>query len=44
MIAWHLLHDQTTYRDLGPDYHQRRQDPEHQTRKLVHQVSLTASP
>ncbi|EFC80299.1 hypothetical protein FrEUN1fDRAFT_6593 [Parafrankia sp. EUN1f] len=32
VIAWHLLHDQSTYRDLGPDYHQRRQDPECQTR------------
>lgn len=51
VIARHLLHDQTTYRDLGPDYHQRRQDPERQTRRLVHQlqqlghqVTLTASP
>ncbi|WP_198152869.1 hypothetical protein [Pseudofrankia sp. DC12] len=51
VIAWHLLHDQTTYRGLGPDYYQRRQDPDRQTRKLVHQlqqlghqVTLTASP
>jgi transposase len=27
VVAWHVLHDETTYQDLGPDYFERRNDP-----------------
>lgn len=48
VIAWHLLTNNTSYDDLGPDYYTRRVDPERETRRLVtrlealgHSVELT---
>jgi transposase len=45
--AWHMLSNGETYRDLGGDYHTRR-NPERQTKRLVaqlqrlgHEVTLT---
>ncbi|GAA5149503.1 hypothetical protein GCM10023321_13450 [Pseudonocardia eucalypti] len=37
-VYCHVLHDQTGYQDLGPDWNQRRRSAEHRTRKLVHQL------
>ncbi|AZQ37804.1 IS110 family transposase [Streptomyces cyaneochromogenes] len=49
VIAWHLLNDlDASYRELGPDWHQRHLNPARRTRDLVrqlqalgHQVALT---
>lgn len=35
---WHVVHDQVDYHELGPDWARRRHSPEHQTRRLVHQL------
>ncbi|GGL18444.1 IS110 family transposase [Streptomyces flaveus] len=40
IIAWHLINDpDTTFRDLGSDYHQRLIDPKRRTRDLVRQLN-----
>lgn len=38
VIAWHVLHDQTTYTDLGHDYYLRRDNPQARTRHLLRQL------
>lgn len=41
VIIWHLLSDptaQTTFHDLGPDYHLTRLDTTKRTRSLIHQL------
>ena len=50
VIVWHVLHDQTEYRELGHDHFTRRDNPEATTRRLIHdlealgyRVQLTAS-
>lgn len=35
---WHMLTDMVPYQDLGADYFQRRNSPEHQARKLIGQL------
>jgi transposase len=42
---WHMLTHQQPYRDLGADYHQRR-DPQQTMRRIVQQanaIGLTVS-
>jgi hypothetical protein len=34
---WHVVHDETVYKDLGGDWHARR-GVEHQQRRLVQQL------
>ena len=36
--AFHILDRGVPYDDLGADWFQRRHSPEHQARKLVHQL------
>ena len=50
MIVWHVLHDQSEYRELGHDYFTRRDNPEAAKRRLIHnlealgyRVELTAT-
>ena len=50
VIVWHVLHDQTEYRELGHDHFTRRDNPEATARRLIHdlqalgyRVQLTAS-
>ena len=50
VIVWHVLHDQTEYRELGHDHFTRRDNPEATARRLIHDlqalgyhVQLTAS-
>jgi hypothetical protein len=38
VAVWHILHDDTDYQDLGPDYFVRRLDPERTQRRLVRQL------
>jgi transposase len=38
VIAWHLLHDQRDYQDLGTDYLDRRHHTQARTRHPVHQL------
>jgi transposase len=38
IICWHLLTENTTYTELGPDYLAGRDDPERRKRYLVHQL------
>ena len=39
VIVWHLLSDpQAHYTDLGPDFHDRRADPERRKRAHIHQL------
>jgi transposase len=38
VIAWHLLHDQSDYRDLGADYFTRHDNPDATKRRLVRQL------
>jgi transposase len=39
VIIWHLLSDpQARYTDLGPDFHDRRIDPERKKRAHIHQL------
>ncbi|MFF7888159.1 transposase [Streptomyces sp. NPDC020794] len=41
IIAWHLINDpDTTFHDLGSDYHQRLIDPKRRTRDLVRQLNV----
>ena len=41
VIIWHVLHDQTDYRELGADYFQRLSDPEALRRRLIRQLEAT---
>ena len=50
VIIWHVLHDQSEYRELGHDYFTRRDNPEAAKRRLIHnlealgyRVELTAT-
>jgi transposase len=38
VIVWHVLHDHSTYRELGHDYFTRRDNPEAVARRLVHSL------
>lgn len=38
VAVWHMLHDDTDFADLGPDYFTRRLDPERTQRRLVRQL------
>ena len=38
VIIWHVLHDETDYVELGPDWFDRRVDTEAHARRLVHQL------
>ena len=38
VIVWHVLHDQSEYRELGHDYFTRRDDPEAAKRRLIHDL------
>jgi transposase len=38
VIAWHILHDEVTYQELGGDWFDRRRDPEVQQRRLIRQL------
>lgn len=35
---YHIVRDQVAYRDLGADWHEQRNAPEHRTRRLVRQL------
>lgn len=35
---WHIVHNNIDYHDLGPDWFTRRHTPDHQRRRLVHQL------
>lgn len=35
---WHIVHDATSYQDLGPDWLASRNSPEHRSRRLVRQL------
>ena len=37
-VIWHLLSTGARFEDLGADYFDRRRDPEHETRRLVHKL------
>jgi transposase len=39
VIAWHILHDKTTYDDLGGDYFDRRRDPAAHQQRLIRQLA-----
>ena len=48
VIIWHMLATDTPYTDLGPDFYDRRTDPERETRRLLaklqalgHTVTIT---
>jgi transposase len=50
VIVWHVLHDQSEYRELGHDYFTRRDHPDTTKRRLIHdlealgyRVELTAT-
>ena len=50
VIVWHVLHDQSEYRELGHDYFTRRDNPDATKRRLIHnlealgyRVELTAT-
>ncbi len=50
VVVWHVLHDQSEYRELGHDYFTRRDNPEAAKRRLIHnlealgyRVELTAT-
>jgi transposase len=38
VIAWHMLTNGETYRELGEDYYTRNQDPEQRARRLTRQL------
>jgi transposase len=38
VICWHLLSEQTTYTELGPDYLAGRDHPDHRRKSLVRQL------
>ena len=38
VIVWHVLHDQSAYRDIGHDYFTRRDQPEAAKRRLIHNL------
>jgi transposase len=38
VICWHLLHDQHDYHDLGGDHYQRRNTPDYQRDRAIHQL------
>lgn len=38
---WHITSKREAYLDLGPDWHQRRYNPEKQTHRLVRQTRTT---
>jgi transposase len=38
VIVWHVLHDQSPYRELGHDYFTRHNHPEAAKRRLVHNL------
>jgi transposase len=38
VVVWHVLHDQSEYRELGHDYFTRRDDPEAAKRRLIHNL------
>jgi len=38
VAAWHILHKQVPYTELGGDYFDRRRDPERETRALVRKL------
>jgi len=38
VIVWHVLHDQSEYRELGHDYFTRRDNPEAAKRRLIHNL------
>lgn len=38
IATWHVLHDKTTYRDLGADYLTRR-NPHHAMKRMTHQAN-----
>lgn len=35
VVIWNVLASDTSYADLGPDFYQRRTDPERETRRLI---------
>jgi hypothetical protein len=35
VIIWNVLATDTPYADLGPDFYDRRGDPERETRRLI---------
>ncbi len=39
VIAWHVLHDETDYAELGADFYTRREDPERRRRHLIGQLN-----
>jgi len=38
VIVWHVLHDQSEYRELGHDYFTRRDHPDAVKRRLIHNL------
>jgi hypothetical protein len=38
VVAWHVLHDETTSQELGPDYFDRRSDPAARQHYLVREL------
>ncbi len=38
VAIWHILHDDTDFQDLGPDYFVRRLDPQRTQRRLIRQL------
>ena len=38
VIVWHLLHNNTTYQELGPDYFDKRNDGQARQRYLIREL------
>jgi len=38
VIVWHLLHDNTSYAELGTDYFEKRNDTDTRKRYLVREL------
>jgi hypothetical protein len=38
IASWHIVHDDTAYRDLGPEWMRRRHSTEAQQKRLVAQL------
>jgi len=43
VIVWHLLHDNTSYTELGPDYFDRRNDADARRRYLIRELEKLGS-
>jgi hypothetical protein len=44
VIIWNVRATDTRYADLGPDFYDRRSDPQRETRRLIGTLRLPATP